>query len=441
MTVHSKDRPSWLTKLKRIGELSAGNKEMVFSNIGHLINADMLKEQFQQLNGNKAVGIDKVTKVDYAKALDENIKNLIKRIRRGTYKPKPARITQIPKEDGRARPLAISCIEDKLVQLAVSSILSSIYEPLFLPFSYGYRPGKSCHDALKALNKATYQNPDGAIVEIDIQKYFNTIPHSVLMKLLRKKISDNRFLRLIEILVTAPIMEGKQAIKNPRGCPQGSILSPVLSNIYLHHVIDEWFDTIKRSHINGRAELIRFADDLVFVFERQSEAQRFYDVLPKRLAKGGLEMHAEKSQVISAGRIAATKARQQGTRLPTFNFLGFTCYWGMANKGFWRLKYTSRKDRFATKLKGMKAFLRENLNSKDTQGVIKSIIRVVIGWANYHGVSDNQRRVGQFLERTKHILLRWLNRRGGKRKVTWEKLLQILEAAKYPKNWKTVSMF
>ena len=441
MTVHSNDSPSWLTKLERIGERSAENRGIVFNNIGHLINADMLKEQFQQLDGNKAVGIDKVTKVDYEKALDENINNLIKRIRRGTYKPKPARITEIPKEDGSTRPLAISCIEDKLVQLTISRILSSIYEPLFLPCSYGYRPGKSCHDALKALNQATYQNSNGAIVEIDIRKYFNTIPHSVLMKLLRKKISDNRFLRLIEVLVTAPIIEGKQETKNTSGCPQGSILSPVLSNIYLHHVIDEWFDSIKQTYINGRAELVRFADDLVFVFERPSEAQRFYDVLPKRLAKGGLEMHAEKSQVIPAGRIAANRAHQKGTRLPTFNFLGFTCYWGIAQKGFWRLKYTSRKDRFATKLKGMKTYLRENLNSDDTQGVIKAVIRVVIGWANYHGISDNQRRVGQFFERTKRILLRWLNRRGGKRRVTWEKLLQILEAAKYPKNWKTVSMF
>ena len=155
----------------------------------------------------------------------------------------------------------------------------------------------------------------------------------------------------------------------------------------------------------------------------------------------GSTKHEEKSQLIQAGRIAATRAYQQGIRLPTFNFLGFTCYWGMAHKGFWRLKYTSRKDRFASKLKGMKAYLRENLNSKDTQGVIKAVIRVVIGWANYHGVSDNQRRVAQFLERTKRILLRWLNRRGGKRKVTWEKLLQILGEAKYPKNWKTVSMF
>jgi group II intron reverse transcriptase/maturase len=441
MTVHSHDRASWLTKLDRIGELSANNRNLVFNNIGHLINADMLKEHYQELDGSKAIGIDKVTKAAYGENLDENVKVLIQKIRRGTYKPQPARITEIPKEDGSTRPLAISCLEDKLVQMSVSTILTRIYEPLFLSCSYGYRPGRSCHEALRALNQASYQNPNGAIVEIDIRKYFNTIPHQVLMKLLREKISDKRFLRLIETLITAPIRQGKQDIVNSCGCPQGSIVSPILANIYLHHVIDEWFEQIKHSHIHGQAELVRFADDMVFVFAQISEAKRFYEALPKRLAKAGLEMHADKSQVIPTGRIAAQRAYQRKERLPTFNFLGFTCYWGKAVKGFWRLKLTSRKDRFAAKLKGMKQYLRENLNTKDTRGVIKTVIRVIKGWVNYHGVSDNQRRVEQFLERSKRIILQWLNRRGGKRRVTWDRLLHALKAMGYPTQWKTVSLF
>ncbi|KTD10970.1 reverse transcriptase (RNA-directed DNA polymerase) [Legionella gratiana] len=441
MTVHSNDRPSWLTKLERIGELSGKDKPILFNNLGHLLNSDMLKEQFRRLDGNKAIGIDKISKEAYGEKLDENIKALIKKLRRRTYRPKPARITEIPKEDGSTRPLAISCLEDKLVQLSVSTILNKIYEPLFLACSYGYRPGKNCHTALKALSQATYRNPKGAIVEIDIRKYFNSIPHGVIMKLLRNKITDNRFLRLIEVLITAPILEGEQEVKNSRGCPAGSILSPILANVYLHYLIDEWFTAIAETHIRGQAELIRFADDMVFVFEKQSEAQRFYEVLPKRLARGGLEMHADKSQVIPAGRIAAKQASEEGARLPTFNFLGFTCYWGMARKGFWRLKYTSRKDRFAAKLRGLREYLWENLNVKDTNEVIRTVIRVVRGWVNYHGVSDNKRRIGQFLERTKRILLQWLNRRGGKRRVTWKKLLQVLQAEGFPKYWKTVSMF
>ncbi len=263
MTVHSDDGLSWLTKLERIGEKSAGNKQRVFNNLGHLLNSDMLKGQFLRLDGNKAVGIDRMTKAAYGEHLDENIQNFILRIRRGTYHPKAARITEIPKEDGSKRPLAISCTEDKLIQLAVSDILSWIYEPLFMPCSYGFRPGLNCHAALKALQQQTYRNGKGAVVEIDIRKYFNMIPHDELMNILRKKISDCRFLRLIEVLITAPVIVDKETSRNVRGCPQGSILSPVLANIYLHHVIDGWFDEISRSHIHGRAEMVRYADDSV----------------------------------------------------------------------------------------------------------------------------------------------------------------------------------
>lgn len=441
MTVHSKDRASWLTKLERIGELSAGNREMVFNNIGHVITADMLKEQYHQLDGKKAVGIDKVTKELYGEKLDENISTLMTKIRRGTYRPKPARITEIPKEDGSTRPLAISCLEDKLVQLAASMVLSKIYEPLFLQCSFGYRPGRSCHDALRALNNATYKNPRGAIVEIDIRKYFNSIPHKVLMEQLGNKISDNRFLRLIEVLITAPIRENKRDVANILGCPQGSSISPILANIYLHHVIDVWFNSIKQTHLRGRAELIRFADDMVFTFSREDDAKRFFEVLPKRLAKASLEMHTDKSQLIPAGRLTALDAYQRNERLRTFKFLGFTCYWGKSLKGFWRLKFMSRRDRFTIKLHGMKEYLRKNLNTRDTSGVLKTVIRVVRGWVNYHGISDNQRRVAAFLEITKRIILQWLNRRGGKRYVTWEKLSRKLKALGFPTNVKTVSMF
>lgn len=440
MTVHSKDGTTWLTKLERIGELSAANKDMVFNNIGHVISSDMLKELYRQLNGSKAVGVDKVTKAAYGEELDKNINALIVKIRRGTHKQKPARITSIPKEDGSSRPLAVSCFEDKLVQSAVSVIFTRIYEPLFLKCSYGFRPGQSCHDALRALNKSVFRNFNGAVVEIDICKYFNTIPHEVLMKFLQNKISDRRFLRLVEVLITAPIIDGKEKTKNVCGCPQGSIISPILANIYLHHVIDKWFESIKQSHFRGRAELIRYADDMVFTFQYPREAKRFYEVLPKRLAKYGLKMHIDKSQIIPAGHEAALRAHKAGKRLPTFNFLGFTCYWGRARKGFWRLKLTSRKDRFANKLKGMRKFLWENLNT-ETSTVLATVIRVTRGWVNYHRVSDNDRRVNQFLLRTKRLLLKWLNRKGRKHPLSWEKFTLQLKASDFPVKWKTISMF
>jgi len=442
MTVHSKDRASWLTKLERIGALSAGNKDLVFNNIGYLINADMLEEQYWQLNGKKAVGIDNVTKASYGEKLEENIHALIQSIRRGTYKPKPVRITEIPKENGSTRPLAISCLEDKLVQLAASTILSKIYEPLFLPCSYGFRPNRSCHDALRALNSAVFPNLNGSIVEIDIRKYFNTIPIKELMKFLQKKISDRRFLRLVEVLIKSPIKEGKQIIANTSGCPQGSIISPVLANIYLHYVIDEWFESIKDPHIYGRAELIRYADDMVFTFEKQSEAKRFYRVLPKRLAKFGLELHADKSQVLPAGCGCAQQADKQGRRIPTFNFLGFTCYWGKSkNRKFWRLKYMSRRDRLTTKLKGLREFLWGNLSTKRTKAILETIMRVVRGWISYHNISDNSHRIEAFRKQVMRTIFKWINRKGRKHPMSWSRFNRMLDAISFPKAGKVISMF
>ena len=441
MTVHSNDRTSWLTKLERLGALSAIEPGLVFNNIGHIINADMLKEQYQRLDGKKAVGNDGVTKTEYGMDLNNSLNALMQGIRRGTYKPKPSRITAIPKEDGSTRPLAISCVEDKLVQLAVATILEKIYEPIFLPCSYGFRPGQNCHSALKALMKSVFPNMIGSIVEIDIRKYFNTIPHRILMKILRKKISDKRFLRLIQVLITAPIRENGVDVNNSCGCPQGSIISPILSNIYLHHVIDEWFEEIKSTHIRGRAELIRYADDMVFTFEIQGEAERFYRVLPKRLNKYGLELHVDKSQVLPAGHGCAQQMAKKGKRIPTFNFLGFTCYWGKARKGFWRLKYKSRKDRFATKLKGLREYLWKNLNAKQTGEILETVIRVVRGWINYHNVSDNSRMIDAFRTECMRITFTWLNRRGRRHPLTWGRFNKIMAAMKFPKAGTTISMF
>ena len=382
-----------------------------------------------------------MTKQTYGENLDENICNLIKKIRRGTYQPKPARITEIPKEDGSTRPLAISCFEDKLVQLAVSDILNNIYEPIFLPNSFGFRAGKSGHDALKALNQATFKNWNGAVVEIDIRKYFNTIPHQELMSMLSRKIADKRFMRLIDVLITAPVLEQGKITPNTRGCPQGSILSPVLSNIYLHYVIDEWFENIKQTHLRGRSELVRYADDMVFCFQHMNDAKRFYEVLPKRLDKFGLTLHDEKSQLIATGHTVAQKMAKQGKRLTTFNFLGFTCYWGKSKNGYWRLKFTSRKDRFAAKLKGLRRFLQDNLNTDDTIGTLQRAARVIKGWVNYHNISDNYKRVHSFVHHSREIIFKWFNRKGGQRKMTWKKCNPILEAIGLSQHGKVKSMF
>jgi RNA-directed DNA polymerase len=441
MTIHS-DGESGQTKLDRISKLSARDERVVFNNLGHIIDKSLLKEMYNSLRGDKAIGIDGVTKEQYGTRLDENLDELLIRIRRGTFRPRPARIVEIPKEDGSNRPLAISCLEDKLVQSAVNAILTSIYEPLFLPVSFGFRRGKNCHQALKALSNHSFGYYNGAVVEIDLRKCFNTLLHDKVMGCLQKKIRDRRFLSLVQKLMKTPCVDKTGAvIPNEIGSPQGSIISPTIANIYLHEVIDEWFEQTRRHHLMGKAEMVRYCDDMVFIFQKKIDAKRFYRVLPKRLEKYGLTLHTEKSQLIRSGQIAAKEVHEQGERIPTYNFLGFTCYWGKSRKGFWRLKYTSRRDRFTAKLKGLRKYLWRNLNTPDTLGVLKTVARVVRGWINYHAISDNQRRVSSFRELARGIIFSWFNRRGRKYPINWTTLARVLERVKFPKSWKVVSMF
>ena len=400
----------------------------------------MLSECYRELEGKKAIGIDGMTKATYGKSLEENLQDLLGRIRRGGYKPQAARIVEIPKEDGSSRPLAISCFEDKIVQLAVAKILTAIYEPQFLQCSYGYREGANGHEALRALMKYSNQNPNGATLEIDVRKYFNTIPHANLQEILKEKISDKRFLKLVEKLIRAPILVNGKAELNKIGCPQGSIVSPILSNIYLNHVIDSWFEEIRKKHLSGRANMVRFADDMVFVFEIKEEADKFYRVLPKRLEKYGLKLHEDKSSLLRSGSKVAAEAEERGERIPVYKFLGFVCYWGKGRDGKWRLKYKSRADRFTGKLKGLRKYLKEKRH-QETEKVLKQVKRVVVGWINYHAISDNQSRVESFIYQTERILFNWINRKGGKRKMSWIKFVALLRRTKYPRNFKTTSMF
>lgn len=441
MSVHSTDGKAWLTKLERIGDLSARDRGMVFNNVGHLVTVDMLRDLYQRLDGTKAVGVDGVSKEAYGVDLESKLESLVRRIRKGQYRPMPAKIVEIPKEDGSSRPLAISCVEDKLVQSAANAVLTAIYEPLFLPCSYGFRPKRSCHDALRDMIQATYEFHDGAVVEIDLRSYFNSIPHGPLGEMLRRKISDPRFLRLLDVLIKAPYLQDGAPVANDRGSPQGSILSPTLANIYLHHVIDEWFQSISATHLQGRVREIRYADDVVFAFEKSDQAQKFFDVLPKRLAKYGIEMHDGKSRLLPCGSKAAAKMHSAGFRMPTFKFLGFSCYWGKTRKGFWRLMLKSRSDRMRAKLKGLWAYLRKHLGTNNRELLIKRVIAVVRGWVNYHAVSDNTSRVKAFIRASKRILLHWFNRRGARKKMYWKRLERFLEQKGYPKCQIKHSMF
>ena len=440
MDVQTEDGKQKTTKLESIGRRARYRKETVFNNIAYVVDLDLLRECYRELDGKKAIGIDGVTKEVYGKELEENLQDLLERIRRRAYKPQASKVVEIPKEDGSTRPLAISCFEDKIVQQAVTKILTAIYEPQFLSCSYGYREGVKGHEALRALMKYSNQFPNGATLEIDLQKYFNTIPHDKLQGILSEKITDRRFLKLVEKVIRAPVMVNGKAELNRVGCPQGSIASPILSNIYLHQVVDIWFTEISKSHLKGKAEMVRFADDMVFVFQKSEDAERFHKVLPKRLERYGLKLHEDKSSLLRSGRQVAKEAELRGKRIPTYKFLGFTCYWGKSRKGTWRLKYKSRADRFTGKLKGLREYLRKSLN-QETKGTIERVKRIVIGWVNYHAISDNQRRVSSFILLSERALFNWINRKGGKRKMNWAAFGKLLREMNYPKNFKTTSMF
>ena len=441
MVVQTADGNQKTTKLECIGKRAKLDKDTVFNNIGHVVDLDLLRECYQELDGKKAIGIDGVTKEVYGKKLEDNLQDLLGRIRRHAYKPQASRLVEIPKEDGSMRPLAISCFEDKIVQLATTKILTAMYEPMFLPCSYGYREGVNGHEALRALMKHSNEFTRGATLEIDLRKYFNTIPHDKLLGILAEKITDKRFLKLIRKLIRSPVMVNGKAEITQLGCPQGSIISPILSNIYLHKVVDSWFNEISRSHLKGRAEMVRFADDMVFIFQRSEDAERFYKVLPKRLEKYGLQLHADKSSLLKSGSREAADAEKRGERLQTYKFLGFVCYWGKSRNGQrWRLKFKSRGDRFTAKLRGLREYLKKSL-SQDTETTVLRVKRIVTGWINYHAISDNQRRVNSFIRESTKALLRWINRKGGQRKMNWETFVKLLEETGYPQHFKTKSMF
>ena len=424
MSVHSNDGATWSTKLNRIGELSRSNKKIVFNNLGHIIDRDFLLDCFKSLDGKKAVGVDRVTKEMFEYDLSANLDELLVYIRRGTYIPQPGRLVEIPKEDGSQRPLVISCIADKVVQLAVNRILTAIYEPRFLECSYGYRPGRSAYDAICDLNKSMMRVSDGQIVEIDLCKYFNSVPHSRLMDFLQLRISDRRFLSLLGKLMTNPI-EGQQS--ESIGVPQGMIVSPVLANIYLHYVIDEWFDELRKSFFKSKASEFRFADDLVFVFEDRVEAEKFHKALPKRLTKFGLELNEAKSSTQICGHRVVERQLSSKGKMPRFNFLGFTVMWKRSRRGRYRPYLKPRASRMTATLRRTKGYLWRNLNHPNHMIVLTKVRHVMRGWQNYFSLTDCGPIVWRFIYEIRHLIYKWFNRRGKRGAMNWEKLNILLK--------------
>lgn len=413
------------TKLNRIAWLSKQDPKKEFQCLMHLFNEESLKECFHKLDGKKAVGTDRIDKEDYGQNLDANIKNLIQRMKDMAYRPKPVREVLIPKDGklGATRPLGISNLEDKIVQKKMQEVLESIYEPLFLDCSYGFRPGKSCHDAIKRLMNHLYENKIQTVIDIDLKSFFDTIDHKILEDILRQKIKDPRLMRYIIRMFKAGVLSEGELRISDEGVPQGSICSPILANIFAHHALDMWIEEMVKPNCKGRVELFRYADDGVICCEHKEDAERIRKTMGKRLGKFKLQLNEEKTKLVTFDKEAAARGIPQ----ETFDFLGFTFYLGNSKTGKVIPKLKTRSKTLRSKLSKVAEWFKKVRNTKPLKEIWKTFNAKLRGHVQYYGVSHNSEAMKQFLYEAKKIAFKWLNRRSQRKSFNWGKYILFME--------------
>ena len=414
-----RDSTNTNTKLKRIAWLSAQEPEKVFDQLVHLVNEGSLAGCFHELDGRKAVGIDGIDKAHYGENLADNLKDLVARMKRMAYKPSPVRQVLIPKEGkpGATRPLGIGNFEDKLVQKMMQKILESIYEPRFLDCSFGFRPGRGCHDAIRSLSQHLYRCDVQTVLDVDLANFFGTIDHSLLIDMLEEKVNDQRLIRYLIRMFKAGVLADGDLTVSKEGVPQGSTCSPVLANVFAHYVIDEWFNTVVKAHCAGRVEMFRYCDDVVICCQFEHDARRISKALKSRLEKFNLQLNVEKTKLVSFSKWAYYSDNKPGV----FDFLGFTFYWGRSRKGRLIPKVKTSGKRFRSKLKNVNEWGRK-VRNKYPQAIIWKIFRQKLdGHIRYYGVSHNIKAVNNFRDKARKILFKHLNRRSQRRSCNWEK--------------------
>lgn len=413
------------TKQKRIAENARNMPEASFTALAHHIDRAWLLEAKKRVRRDGAVGIDGVTAEEYEKNLSENLRELENRIKSGRYQAPPVRRSYVPKNENEKRPIGIPTYEDKIAQKAIAMLLEPVYEQDFYDFSCGFRPGKSQHTALDRVWQEIMNMGGAYVVDLDISKYFDTIDHKLLREEVQKRVRDGVIIRMIGKWLHAGVMEEGKLSRPQAGSPQGGVISPLLSNIYLHGVLDSWFEEQVKPRLKGKAAMVRFADDAVMMFEYQEDMQRFMEVLPKRLAKFGLKLNEQKTQVKGF-----TKPREpSGTRPGTFDFLGFTHYWGRSRKGNWVVKRKTQQERLTLALKKITLWCRKHRHDElyDQQRMLNSKLR---GHYSYYGITPNSRSITLFWEQVKRIWMKWLNRRSRNPHLNWDKFNLLLK--RYP---------
>jgi group II intron reverse transcriptase/maturase len=406
------------SKLILIAQCARENPAFQFRSLAHLLDVEFLAQCFHSLQKNKAVGVDRVSWQDYAKDEAANLENLVGRLKRKSFQPLPARRVYIEKANGTLRPLGIPALENKIVEAGLVRILEAIFEADFSSQSYGFRPGRNCHGALREVDRLIMREPVNHLVEADIKGFFDTVPHEQLLTFLQIRIVDGSLLYWIEKFLKAGYVEEGKRIRTETGTPQGGILSPMLANIYLHYVLDDWFEHTVKAHTQGFCELVRYADDFVCVVQFERDAIRIEQALHQRFAKYGLELHPEKSRRIRFGRRAAEESKRNGHKPDTFDFLGFTHFGSKTRKGGFKVGRKTNRKRFAAKLQELGRWLRQMVHTRIPEwwSVLVAKLR---GHYQYYGVSENTRRIRHFAQQATRLVYRWLNQRSQQRSFNW----------------------
>jgi RNA-directed DNA polymerase len=426
-TCRTQSRESVSQALQRIRKVARERKKEKFTALFHHISVELLGDAFYELKENAAPGVDRLTWKDYEAKLECNIEDLHERVQRGAYRALPSRRVYIPKPDGRQRPLAVAALEDKIVQRAVARLLNVIYEEDFLGISYGFRPGRGTHDALDALCVGIHSKKVSFILDADIRSFFDEINQEWLIRFLEHRIGDRRIIRLIQKWLKAGVMEDGVVTVGDRGTGQGSVISPLLANIYLHYTLDLWALRWRRREATGDMIFVRYADDFIVGFQHESDARGFLDEMRKRLGRFALSLHPEKTRLIEFGRFAAERRQRRGLSKPeTFNFLGFTFICGKTRAGKFQIKRKTRADRMRAKLKMIKEEMWRRMHLPiPEQG--KWLWSVVNGYFNYHAVPTNGPALHVFRHHITDLWRRTLRRRSQKDRMTWERMTQLVD--------------
>ena len=426
-TLRTQGRAGVSQALDRVRKAARLDKKGKFTALLHHVDTDLLRQAFLALKRDAAPGADGMTWSDYAGDLEPRLADLHARVHRGSYRAQPSRRVYIPKADGKQRPLAVAALEDKIVQRAVLMVLNAIYEEDFLGFSYGFRPGRSQHDALDALVVGITAAKVSWIVDADIRRFFDTVDHDWLIRFVEHRIGDKRIIRLIRKWLRAGILEDGVASVSETGTGQGSVISPLLANIYLHHVLDLWAAQWRRREAAGDMIIVRYADDLVLGFEHEADARRFLDAMRERLGTFSLSLHPDKTRLIRFGRHAVADRAKAGLGKPeTLDFLGFTLICGRSRRGGFLVKRKSRRDRVRAKLRDIKEELRRRMHHAiAAQG--QWLKQVVAGFFAYHAVPTNHRTLAAFRYHVIDLWRRTLRRRGQKGRMTWRRIGKIAD--------------